>query len=106
MSFLRKSSLIFCQSFFLFITSLLYICLSVSYSHCISSILSDSVCLFCRSFFYVRSFLSLLSQSFFLLLTSLLYICLSLSYSHCISSILSDSVCLFYRSFSFFVSSF
>src|SRR6218665_2741163 len=102
MSFLRKCSLIFCQSFFFFITSLLYICLSVSYSHCISSILSDSVCLFCRSFvFYVSSFLSLFCQLLFLLLTSLLYICLSTSYFHCISSILSDSVCLFCRSFPF-----
>src|SRR6218665_829711 len=102
MSFLRKCSLIFCQSFFFFITSLLYICLSVSYSHCISSILSDSVCLFCRSFFfYVSSFLSLFCQLLFLLLTSFLYICLSTSYFHCISSILSDSVCLFCRSFSF-----
>jgi len=92
----------FCQSFFLFLTSLLYICLSMSYSHCILSIISDSVCFFCRSFsFFVSSFLSLLPQSFFLLLTSLLCICLSMSYSHCISSILSDFVCLFCRSLSF-----
>src|SRR6218665_265387 len=37
------------QSFFFLLTSLLYICLSMSYFHCISSILTDFVCYLCRS---------------------------------------------------------
>src|SRR6218665_2717925 len=72
----------FCLSFLLFPTSLLCICLSMSYSHCISSILSDFVCLFCRSFVLPTSALSLLclSLSLFPLLRSLLCICLSLKF--------------------------
>src|SRR6218665_3518242 len=78
----------------------------MSYSHCISPILSDFVCLFCRSFSFLRKFVfflslsSLFCQSFFLFITSLLYISLSKSYSHCTSSILSDFVCLLCCSFS------
>src|SRR6218665_2906737 len=71
---------LFCLSLFLSPTSLLCICLSMSYSHCISSILSDFVCLSCRSFVLPTSVLSLLclSLSLFPLLRSLLCICLSL----------------------------
>src|SRR6218665_550474 len=45
---------LFCLSFLLSPTSLLCICLSMSYSHCISSILSDFVCLFCRALSFLR----------------------------------------------------
>src|SRR6218665_469860 len=37
-------------------SSLLCICLPMSYSHCISSILSDFVCVFCRSLSFLRQF--------------------------------------------------
>src|SRR6218665_4213737 len=46
------------QSFFLLLTSLLYICLSKSYSHCISSTLTDFVCYFCRSLSLLHQFFS------------------------------------------------
>src|SRR6218665_3524505 len=97
LSYISIFDSLFCLSFLLFPTSLLCICLSMSYSHCLSSILSDFVCLFCESF----PFFVILCRSF-----SLLHRCLLLSLSHYISSILSDSVCFFCRSFSFFVSSF
>src|SRR6218665_1259617 len=80
------------QSFFFLLTSLLYICLSMSYSHCISSILTDFVCYFCLSYF--SSFLTL---SFSVVLSpfyvTTVYVCLSLLFSHCISSILSVLAC-------------
>src|SRR6218665_3978673 len=56
LSYVSSFHSLFCQSFFLFLTSLLYICLSMSYSHCIWSILSNSVCLFCPCFSFVRQF--------------------------------------------------
>src|SRR6218665_2702293 len=108
LSYISIFDSLFCLSFLLFPTSLLCICLSMSYSHCISSILSDFVCLFCRSFVLPTSALSLLclSLSLFPLLRSLLCICLSLRFPHCISSILSVFVCFLRNSFSFFPSSF
>src|SRR6218665_1916113 len=92
LSYISICDSLFCLSFLLFPTSLLCICLSMSYSHCISSILSDFLCLFCRSFVLPTSALSLLCLSLSLLplLRSLLCICLSLKFPHCISSILSD----------------
>src|SRR6218665_3975203 len=86
------------QSSFLLLTSHLYICLSMSCSHCNSSILTDFVCLFCRSFVLPTPVLSLLclSLSLFPLLRSLLCICLSLKFPHCISSILSVLACFLY----------
>src|SRR6218665_3933576 len=57
-SYINIFDSLFCLSFLLFPTSLLCICLSMSYSHCISSILSD----FCLSF--LSFFLSFLRQFF------------------------------------------
>jgi len=112
-SYVSSFHFLFCLSILLFPTSLLCICLSMSYYHCISSILSDFVCPFCRSFVLPTSALSLLclSLSLFPLLRSLLCICLSLKFPHCISSNLSDLasylpdfvVCLLSLSFYFFL---
>src|SRR6218665_1192584 len=94
--------------------------LSLSCSHCISSILSDFVCFLCRSlsflpqifnffvfvsrsFSYLRHCYICLSLSFFLFLMSLLSYCFS--FVHCISSILSDFVCSPSRSILPYVSS-
>src|SRR6218665_270704 len=99
MSFLRKSSLIFCQSFLLFITSLLYICLSVSYSHCISSILSDSLCFFCRSFSFLRQFFPFFAFSVVLFLAYVTSLYLSLNVVISLHFVNSHRLCLLFLSF-------
>src|SRR6218665_2801723 len=54
------SVLSFPKSFLFFLTSLLCVCLPLSVSHCISSILSDFVSSLCHSFLsYVSSIISL-----------------------------------------------
>src|SRR6218665_1501587 len=96
---------LFCQSFFLFLTSLLYVCLSMSYSHCISSILSDSVCFFCGSFSFLRQFFPFFAFSVVLFLAYVTCLYLSLDVVFSLHFVNSHRLCLLFLSFFVFPTS-
>src|SRR6218665_3938824 len=105
LSYVSSFHSLFCQSFFLFLTSLLYICLSMSYSHCIWSILSNSVCLFCPCFSFVRQFCPFFAFSVVLSLAYVTSLYLSLEVLFSLHFVNSHRLCLLFLSFIVFTTS-
>src|SRR6218665_3901331 len=96
---------LFCQSFFLFLTSLLYVCLSMPYSHSISSFFFDSVCFFCRSFSFLRQFFPFFAFSVVLFLAYVTSLYLSLDVVFSQHFVNSHRLCLLFLLFFVFPTS-
>src|SRR6218665_2431264 len=77
----------------------------MSYSHCISSILSDSVCFFCRSISFVRQFCTFFAFSVVLSLAYVTSLYLSLDVVLSLHFVNSHRLCLLFLSFFVFPTS-
>src|SRR6218665_41309 len=77
----------------------------MSYSHCISSILSDSVCVFCRSISFVRQFCTFFAFSVVLSLAYVTFLYLSLDVVFSLHFVNSHRLCLLFLAFFVFPTS-